>query len=185
MDAATRHEGTGAEEPAARKVGELVRRTGMSVRALRYYDEIGLLSPSGRTDEGGTRLYSADDVVRLQQIRPPSSLGVTLREIGEYLDGSGVPLERVGRRHGRQAAVRRERLLRSRSGRRGARGRLHTQLLQLLRVRRGGHGDIQPRIPATIRDLTRAFEDIGADELVCWPTVAELNKVDWLAELVG
>jgi MerR HTH family regulatory protein len=75
MDAATRHEGTGAAEPAAWKVGELVRRTGMSVRALRYYDEIGLLSPSRRTDEGGTRLYSVGDVVRLQQIRPPSSLG--------------------------------------------------------------------------------------------------------------
>jgi hypothetical protein len=115
----------------------------------------------------------------------PALSGVTLREIGEYLDGSGAPLERVGRMQGKQAAVRRERLVRPRSERRGARGRLHTRLLQLLRARRGGHGDTQPLIPATIRDLTRAFEDIGADELVCWPTVAELNKVDWLAALVG
>ena len=42
-----------------------------------------------------------------------------------------------------------------------------------------------PLSPETIRDLMRAFEDIGADELVCWPTVAELNRVDRLADLVG
>src|SRR5215210_104056 len=98
MDASTRHRETGAAEPAAWKVGELARRTGMSVRALRYYDEIGLLSPSRRT-EGGHRLYTAGNVVRLQQIRSLSALGFTLREVGEYLDGSDVPLERVVRLH--------------------------------------------------------------------------------------
>ena len=40
-------------------------RTGLSVRTLHYYEEIGLLSPSRRTD-GGHRIYIADDVVRLQ-----------------------------------------------------------------------------------------------------------------------
>ena len=42
-----------------------------------------------------------------------------------------------------------------------------------------------PSSPETIQSLMRAFEDIGADELVCWPTVAELDQVDRLAELVG
>jgi alkanesulfonate monooxygenase SsuD/methylene tetrahydromethanopterin reductase-like flavin-dependent oxidoreductase (luciferase family) len=42
-----------------------------------------------------------------------------------------------------------------------------------------------PSSPETIRGLFRAFEDIGADELVCWPTIAELDQVDQLAELVG
>jgi DNA-binding transcriptional MerR regulator len=64
------------------------------VRALRYYDEIGLLSPSWRT-EGGHRLYTGEDVVRLQRIKSLRALGFTLREVGEYLDGSNVPLERV------------------------------------------------------------------------------------------
>ena len=79
-------------------MGELARRTGMSVRALRYYDEIGLLSSSRRT-EGRHRLYTAGDVLRLQQIRSLSALGFTLREVGEYLDGSEVPLERVIQLH--------------------------------------------------------------------------------------
>jgi alkanesulfonate monooxygenase SsuD/methylene tetrahydromethanopterin reductase-like flavin-dependent oxidoreductase (luciferase family) len=39
--------------------------------------------------------------------------------------------------------------------------------------------------PEAIRGLFQAFEDIGADELVCWPTIAELDQVDQLAELVG
>ena len=42
-----------------------------------------------------------------------------------------------------------------------------------------------PSSPENIQGLFRAFEDIGADELVCWPTVAELGQVDRLAELVG
>ena len=76
------------------KVGELARRTGLSVRALRYYDEIGLLSPSRRS-EGGHRLYTPGDVIRLQRIKSLRALGFTLREIGEYLDGADVPLGRV------------------------------------------------------------------------------------------
>ncbi len=42
-----------------------------------------------------------------------------------------------------------------------------------------------PSSPETIQSLFQAFEDIGADELVCWPTVAELDQIDRLAELVG
>jgi MerR family transcriptional regulator, thiopeptide resistance regulator len=94
MDVVSRHRGAEGSGPAAWKVGELARRTGLSVRALRYYDEIGLLSPSSRT-EGGHRLYTGEDVVRLQRIKSLRALGFTLREVGEYLDGSDVPLERV------------------------------------------------------------------------------------------
>ncbi len=51
----------------ALKVGELARRTGLTVRTLHHYDEIGLLKPSLHT-ESGHRLYTADDVARLQQV---------------------------------------------------------------------------------------------------------------------
>ncbi len=50
------------------RVGALAKRISLSVRTLHYYDEIGLLSPPGRT-EAGHRLYSAGDLTRLQQIR--------------------------------------------------------------------------------------------------------------------
>ena len=78
MDARRRQEDSGS--PAAWRVGELARRTGLSVRTLHYYDEIGLLLPSRRTD-GGHRLYTAGDVLRLQRIRSLQHLGFTLREI--------------------------------------------------------------------------------------------------------
>ncbi len=79
-------------------MGELARRTGLSVQALRYYDEIGLLSPSRRT-EGGHRLYAAGDVVRLQRVKSLRALGFTLREVREYLDVSDAPLELVIQLH--------------------------------------------------------------------------------------
>ncbi len=67
------------------KVGDLAERTGLSVRTLHYYDEIGLLPPSGRTDSGH-RLYSAGDVLHLQQIRSLRALGFDLEQIREFLE---------------------------------------------------------------------------------------------------
>lgn len=98
MDAVVRHREADDSGSAAWKVGELARRTGLSVRTLRYYDGIGLLSPSRRS-EGGHRLYTAKDVVRLQRIKSLRALGFTLREIREYLDRPDFPLERVVQLH--------------------------------------------------------------------------------------
>jgi DNA-binding transcriptional MerR regulator len=66
------------------KVGELARRTGISVRTLHYYDEIGLLSPSVR-NRAGHRLYAARDVARLQQVCSLKQLGFSIREIQSML----------------------------------------------------------------------------------------------------
>jgi DNA-binding transcriptional MerR regulator len=72
------------------KVGELADISGLSVRALHHYDEIGLLRPSSRT-AGGHRLYSEADVRRLYQICALRDLGVALDEIAAILDrGEGV-----------------------------------------------------------------------------------------------
>jgi DNA-binding transcriptional MerR regulator len=68
------------------KVGELARNTGMSVRALHHYDEIGLLKPSLRT-AAGHRLYSRSDIERLQQIHSLRLMGMSLDETGRLLDG--------------------------------------------------------------------------------------------------
>jgi DNA-binding transcriptional MerR regulator len=62
------------------RVGALAKRTGVSVRTLHYYDEIGLLVPSQRS-EAAYRLYTAADVVRLQQIMSLRQLGFSLEEI--------------------------------------------------------------------------------------------------------
>ncbi len=66
------------------KVGELAERTGISVRALHHYDEIGLLSPSSRT-AAGHRLYDRDALLRLQQILSLRRLGLSLEETREML----------------------------------------------------------------------------------------------------
>lgn len=70
------------------KVGDLARRTGLTVRTLHHYDEIGLLKPSGRS-ESGYRLYSADDVARLHGIQALRDLGLSLGEIAPLLEGQG------------------------------------------------------------------------------------------------
>lgn len=75
-------------------VGELARHTGLSVRTLHHYDDIGLLSPAHRTD-AGYRLYSSSDVARLQQIKSLRELGFPLQEIRTLLDRADVCPQRV------------------------------------------------------------------------------------------
>ena len=65
-------------------IGKLAKRTGLTVRALHHYDRIGLLSPSRHT-EGGHRLYTPDDLVKLQQIVSLKQLGFRLGEIKAIL----------------------------------------------------------------------------------------------------
>ena len=67
------------------KVKDVARITSVSIRTLHYYDEIELLTPSGRT-EAGYRLYNDDDLLRLQQILIGRSLGLPLEEIRQWLD---------------------------------------------------------------------------------------------------
>ncbi len=80
------------------KVGELARATGLTVRALHHYDEVGLLVPSERTS-AGHRLYDDDDVRRLYRILALRRLGLRLDEIGALLDRDGVSLRETVRRH--------------------------------------------------------------------------------------
>ncbi|KQM17040.1 MerR family transcriptional regulator [Plantibacter sp. Leaf171] len=65
-------------------IGELAERTGLSLRTLRHYDDVGLVSASART-EGGFRLYTQDDYDRLILIRRMKPLGFSLEEMAELL----------------------------------------------------------------------------------------------------
>ena len=67
------------------KAGELAKATGLTVRTLHHYDQVGLLSPSQRS-EAGYRLYDAHDVARLQTIRSLRALGLSLADIRSCLD---------------------------------------------------------------------------------------------------
>ena len=76
------------------QVTEVARMTGVSVRALHHYDEIGLLVPRGRTG-AGYRLYDDDDLLRLQQILLGRELGLSLEEIRRSLDDPGFDRRRA------------------------------------------------------------------------------------------
>jgi DNA-binding transcriptional MerR regulator len=65
-------------------VGDVARLAGVSVRTLHHYDEVGLLEPSDRSD-AGYRLYTTEDLERLQQILFYKELGFTLEEIREFM----------------------------------------------------------------------------------------------------
>jgi MerR family transcriptional regulator, thiopeptide resistance regulator len=81
---------------AALKVGDLAKRTGLTVRALHHYDEIGLLKPSLKT-EAGHRLYTAKDVARLQHVLSLRQLGFSLEQVRDCLDRPGFsPLRVIG-----------------------------------------------------------------------------------------
>ncbi|MCM2534695.1 MerR family transcriptional regulator [Neobacillus pocheonensis] len=67
------------------KVGELARQTGLTVRTLHHYDQIGLFSSSDVT-ESGHRIYIEADITKLQQILSLKQLGFTLEEIKETID---------------------------------------------------------------------------------------------------
>ncbi|MED3383304.1 MerR family transcriptional regulator [Bacillus subtilis] len=66
-------------------IGQLAKRTGVSIRTLRYYDKIGLLIPTDYK-EGGHRLYSYDDLILLQQIQSLKFIGFSLKDIAELLE---------------------------------------------------------------------------------------------------
>jgi len=76
------------------KVGALARQTGLTVRTLHHYDEIGLLAPSLRTG-AGHRLYTADDLGRLVQILSLRQLGLSLDEVRESLARPESTLQQV------------------------------------------------------------------------------------------
>jgi DNA-binding transcriptional MerR regulator len=72
-------------------VGHLARATGLTVRTLHHWDEIGLLRPAGRSG-AGHRHYSDDDVRRLYRIVALRRLGLSLEDVGAALAAEGDDL---------------------------------------------------------------------------------------------
>jgi DNA-binding transcriptional MerR regulator len=74
------------EPEGTMQIGEVAERVGVTQRTLRYYESIGLLAPAGRL-EGGFRLYSEDDLHRLEQIvELKRLLGISLAEIKQIVN---------------------------------------------------------------------------------------------------
>ncbi|HEX2044310.1 MAG TPA: MerR family transcriptional regulator [Gaiellaceae bacterium] len=110
------------------QIGAVAERVDLSLRTVRYYEEVGLVTPSART-VGGFRLYSDGDVARLLLVKRMKPLGLTLEETGELLellDAGADPhgaadLERLVRRLESYAARADERIRKLERELRGAR----------------------------------------------------------------
>lgn len=76
------------------KIGELAKRTGLTVRTLHHYDDIGLLRPSVRSD-AGYRLYNRKDIERLHRIQALRRMDLSLAEIAALLENDGAGLQQV------------------------------------------------------------------------------------------
>lgn len=77
------------------RIGEVARRTGLSLRTIRYYEEMRLVLPSTRTP-GGFRLYTEADAQRLNLVKQMKPLEFSLGEVRELLallDGLGPDLD--------------------------------------------------------------------------------------------
>ncbi len=81
-----------------RRIGEIADATNLTVRTLRYYEEIGLLEPAGRTP-AGHRLYGAEAVTRLYHVSLLRQLGLPLDRVASTLDGSETDLRTLISEH--------------------------------------------------------------------------------------
>lgn len=78
--------------PGYMTVGQAAAKLGVTVRTLQYYDKEGLISPSAQS-EGGLRLYTDKDVIRLHQILSLKHLGFSLKDIKSRLPALDTPAQ--------------------------------------------------------------------------------------------
>lgn len=66
------------------QIGEVATRVGLSLRTIRHWDEVGLVTPSARST-GGFRLYTEDDVERLRFVKTLKPLDLSLDQIRDLM----------------------------------------------------------------------------------------------------
>src|SRR5512147_524320 len=84
-------------------IGELARRTGLTVKTIRFYSDRGIVAPTDRSP-AGYRLYSIDAVARLDLVRTLRELGLDLPKIRKVVDRE-LSLPEVAAAHAEALAV--------------------------------------------------------------------------------
>ena len=156
-----------------RRVGELARATGLTVRTLHYYEQIGLLVPSSRSDTGH-RLYDQADLARLYRICLLRRLGLPLAEIGRALDDPVWSLPAAITRHLAELDRRLE-----------ATGRLRSRLAGLLGAATGTwEGRLTDELLATVEEMTMLDATVqGRITLLVYADIGA--AYDWLVRVFG
>jgi MerR family transcriptional regulator, repressor of the yfmOP operon len=130
------------------QIGEVCQRTGLTQRALHYYDEIGLLVPSERLN-GGQRLYSAADLDRIERIKNLKRLlGLSLSEIKRMLDADEARARYLAAAETTPDPARRGKALESAL-------RVTEEQLQSVRDKVHQLGQLQRQLEGQVRDLRR------------------------------
>lgn len=137
------------------KVGELAQATGLTVRTLHYWDEVGLVSPQ-RT-ASGHRVYTAAEVARLYQVMALRQMGLGLDEVAALFAGEAPPLRVTLRRH--LEAVRRE--LRQRED-------LRERLSRVLDVLEHKDADVGVNLLLEVIETMTMFDDQLTSDQRAW-----------------
>ena len=151
------------------KIGDFSRLSQVSVKALRYYDEIGLLKPARVDRFTGYRYYSADQLPRLNRILALKDLGFSLEQIARLLDEELTPDQLRGMLRMKRAEIEqqleaeRERLARVEARLRQIEqeGKMPAYEVVLKRVDPIGVAAVRDVIP-TYGDVSRLFGEIFA-----------------------
>lgn len=154
------------------RVGELAKATGLTVRTLHYYEEIGLLVPSCRTDTGHRR-YDEDDVARLYRICLLRRLGLPLAEIGRALADPAWSLPAAITAHLGQLDRRLEAI-----------GRLRARLVGLLGSLGTAGGELTDELLTTVEEMTML--DTTVQRRITLLVDADIGAAhDWLIRVFG
>jgi DNA-binding transcriptional MerR regulator len=145
------------------RIGDFARLSQVSIKTLRFYDEVGLLKPTYVDRDTGYRYYSAALLPQLNRILAFKELGFSLEEIGRLLEGD-LPVDRVKELLENRRAELERRIERERE-------RLVEVEAWLARIERAGRTPdyeitvkrVAPRLVASLRDMLSSYAD--ADEL--------------------
>jgi DNA-binding transcriptional MerR regulator len=149
-------------EPPSLRIGDVAARVGVSTRTLRYYEELGILSPSDYTP-GGERRYRPEDLRQLERILELKELlGMNLEEIKETL-ASQVRLDEL------RAAYREHNEVESAA----ARVRRRSILVEALELR----ADLIARMDDKLKKMTEFRSQLASDADRCRSLLAE-SEVD-------
>ncbi|MFW5692444.1 MAG: MerR family transcriptional regulator [Chloroflexota bacterium] len=143
------------------KIGEFSRISRVPAKTLRYYDEIGLFTPARVDASNGYRLYSADQLPRLNRILVLKEMGLSLTEISRLLDESLSPEELRGMFRLKEAELRQQV--------EEAQNRLQQVANRLTQIEREGQmpdydvvlKTIEPQRVMSIRQIAPKPEDVG------------------------
>ncbi|SEK69048.1 MerR family transcriptional regulator [Nonomuraea pusilla] len=170
-------------------IGELARRTGLTVKTIRFYSDRGLVPPAGRS-AAGHRLYGPDAVARLRLVRTLRALGLDLPTIGRVVRREAT-LPEVAAAHAAALEVR-IRTLRSRqavlamAARRGSTPEemdLMHELAELSEDAR--HRLVAGFLDAALGGLDLALDGVGRSLTPCLPDDPAPEQVEAWVELAG